>query len=239
MKSVKATVTLFTYMNTKDITTKPFIKTLSTTLACLVASSAFALDDRFDNPKPEDEPEPKPQETPDIVELPDLVPLHFDLIMDQDSQYFHHYKVKATVANYGKADAGEFYCHFGMRVLETKDPVKYPVGFTDYIGLITYDDGLKVMEMAEPTGNWMGIYIPKEVTKVAIYLVVDRNWNYLGGDFGNWDDDAGKELEGSVKELKESNNVLGPEFRYYYEYQYPETTVEVPKGILVKPKGRE
>jgi hypothetical protein len=92
------------------------------------------------------------------------------------------------------------------------------------------------MEMAQPTGNWMGIYIPNSVSKVEIFLVVDRNWNYLSGDFGNWDDDTGKELEGSVKESNETNNVSEPKLRYFYEYQEPDTRVSFPKGITVKPR---
>jgi hypothetical protein len=241
MKSVKATDMLLTQMNTKDkdIKTKPFIKTLHTTLACLVATSAFALDDRLENPQPENEPDPKTPDKPQVVELPDLVPMGLDLTYISENS-FRFYRAKITVANFGKADAGEFFCHVGYQVITTTDPVKYPVGSKQYGGMYLKFDGLKVMEIADWGGNpyaGFDVALPVEVTGAELFLVVDHHYDWNSAD-QDWSNDAGFELTGDIKESNENNNVLGGVYRYCYEYQDPSKTVSVPKNITLKPKTR-
>lgn len=235
MKSVKATDMLLTQMNTqdKDIKTKPFIKTLHTTLACLVATSAFALDDRLDNPQPQDEPEPK---TPGNTETPrpDLVPLGLNLTPDSENAEWRIYSAVGTVANFGKADAKPFLAHVGFRVLSTNDPVKWPVGKTMYTGGMSFDEGLKVMEIQDKKTGWFSLAIPKAVTSAEVCFIVDHLVDSPTFD-DNWDNDTGMDLIGDIVELNENNNILGGKTVLYVEYQEPDKTVSFPKGITVKP----
>jgi hypothetical protein len=237
MKSVKATDVLLTQMNTKekDIITKPFIKTLHTTLACLVATSAFALDDRLDSPMPQDEPDPK---TPGKTETPrpDLVPLGLNLTPDNENAEWRNYTGIATVANFGTADAKAFLCHVGFRVLSTNDPVKWPVGKTMYTGGMSFADGLQVMDIQDQPTGWFGLSVPKAVTGAEICLVVDHLVDSPTFD-DNWDNDTGMDLIGDIVELDENNNILGGKKVYYVEYQEPKIEVSVPKGITLKPRN--
>jgi hypothetical protein len=229
-------------MNTKDkdLTTKSLTKTLCTTLACLVASGALALDDRNGEPTPDNEPDPDTTQKPDVVKLPDMVPMGI-------THTFNHvdtttkariYDANVTVANFGTADSGDFMVLIGYKVTGTYDAVKYPLGSTHYSGWVQFNN-LKPLDIVDVSHKW-AFHIPVAVHGAEIFIVVDRFWNLFDpADIGTWEDDFGKDLMGNVAELKESNNVLGGDFSYYYEYQEPDTTVSVPKGMTLKPKGRE
>ncbi|MEZ0275747.1 MAG: hypothetical protein ACAH88_12645, partial [Roseimicrobium sp.] len=109
--------------------------------------SAFALDDRFDEPMPQEEPKPKPE----LPHKPDLVPLSLVLKPDYSNANGHMYSATISVANYGTADCYQYFvCHFGYRVLATNDPAKYPVGYSSHDSdYISYPYGLQVMEVVE------------------------------------------------------------------------------------------
>jgi hypothetical protein len=220
----------------KNIQMSSFIKTVHTTLACLVASSAFALDDRFDEPQPQDEPEPKDPKF-EVVERPDLVPMGIEHMFNHVDTTTKHriYDAKVTVANLGNADSDDFVCLIGYRVTGTYDSVKYPLGSTHYSGFVNFGD-MKSMAVIDESKNW-AFSIPVDVHGAEIFLIVDRYWNWFDpADIGTWEDDAGKDLVGNIVELKENNNVLGGKYAYYYEYQEPDNRVSVPTGILIKPK---
>lgn len=226
-------------MKTKDLSGKLIAKTLHTTLACMVASTAFALDDRLEEPKPDNQPDPETPGKP-ATPRPDLVPMGIEASFDHLDDHHRIYSATVTVANYGKADSDEFMCLIGYKVLATTDAGKYPVGSTHYSGFVPFDGGLKVMDMADSSRKW-AFHIPKAVSGAQIFMVVDRFWNWFDpADIGTWEDDAGKDLVGNIVESSETNNVLGGKTIYYYEYNPPDTEVSLPKdGITVKPKGRE
>jgi hypothetical protein len=240
MHFVKATDSLHDMKsNAKDMKKQPRIKTLQTTLACLVASSAFALDDRLDEPQPQDEPEPKDPKF-DIVERPDLVPIGIEHMFNHVDTTTNHriYDAKVTVANLGNADSDDFICLIGYRVTGTYDSAKYPLGSTHYSGFVNFGS-IKMADMVDQSKNW-AFSIPVDVHGAEIFLIVDRYWNWFDpADIGTWEDDAGKDLVGNIVELKEDNNLLGGKYSYYYEYQEPDNRVSFPKGITVKPKGGE
>jgi hypothetical protein len=147
--------------------------------------------------------------SPDIkLPRPDLVPLGFSATRKQeyDSQWHRAYSAKVTVANWGTAKSDHFACIFGFKVLATDDPVKYPVGSKGLCGFVTFTEGLEVTEIADETST-VSFSIPKSVTKIEIYLLVDR---YLWGTDDDWENDAGAELTGNIIESNELNNVWGP-----------------------------
>lgn len=224
MKSLKATDMPFTQMNTKDkaIKNKPMIRTLSTTLACLVASSAFALDDRMDDPKPQ----PEPQEPGHVdKKLPDLMPLGLKLVHDPEvddwdpvmfeyAHSFRRFMGTMVVANFGNADSihldgkliDSTQCHVGIKVLASTDPVRYPVGHTEYVGG-GFIIELKPLDIAE-----VEVYaiFPKTVTAVEFFAIVDRRADHPKGldSKGTWEDDFGLDYIGDIDESNEANNVL-------------------------------
>jgi hypothetical protein len=241
-------------MQTNNImtTTKPFIKSLCTTLACVVTSSALALDDRFEEPPPQEDPKPQGSE----IKRPDLVPLGVDLAYDSsyddwDPVLFEHvfqhrhYLAKVSLINLGNADAvhleqGKYgplidsiNCYVGYKVLASTDPVNYPVGYSVYKGLGSFVE-LKVLETTEVDTF---ISIPKVVTAAEIFVVVDRpldpSW-YNGGDYtGTWEDDFGADYIGDVVEHDESNNVLGGLKLYFEEYN---PTQPITPPVVLNPK---
>ena len=86
-------------------------------LALGLTMSALALDDRLDEPNPQEEPKPKPPH------MPDLVPLSLKLKQDYSNAGGHMYSATISVANFGTADCYQYFvCHFGYRVLATNDP---------------------------------------------------------------------------------------------------------------------
>jgi hypothetical protein len=151
-----------------------------------------------------------PVERPPEIKIlrPDLVPLGFTATRKQeyDSQWHRAYSAKVTVANWGTAKSDHFACVFGFKVLATEDPEKYPVGTKGFCGFVSFMEGLEVTEIADETST-VSFSIPKSVTKIEIYLLVDR---YMWGVDDDWENDAGAELKGNIMESNELNNVWGP-----------------------------
>ena len=146
---------------------------------------------------------------PDLkIARPDLVPIGFTATRKEqyDSEWHRAYGATVTVANFGTEDADHFACIFGFKVLATNDPVKYPVGSTGFCGFLSFTKGLDVMEIGDES-SYVSFSIPKSVSKIEIYLLVDR---YMWGVDDDWNNDAGAELVGNVAELNEQNNILAP-----------------------------
>ncbi|QIF01165.1 hypothetical protein [Roseimicrobium sp. ORNL1] len=200
-------------------------------LALGLTMSAFALDDRFDEPHPQDDPKPKPE-----VDRPDLVPLGISFTFDHaddGKDAWRYWAAKVTLANFGPADAGSFNAHIGFKVLSTTDPVKWPVGSCHYgnQGPI-YLQSLKMFEIVDvPSYQWGSpdFAMPKAVTSAEIFLVVDR-WRYLNPDY-DWENDYGADYTGAVMEGNEDNNVISCAVMHFAELLDPTTT----EPVVVKP----
>ncbi|QIF01166.1 hypothetical protein [Roseimicrobium sp. ORNL1] len=150
------------------------------------------------------------ERSPDIKLLPrpDLVPLGFTSTRKEqyDTQWHRAYSATVTVANFGTAKSEHFACIFGFKVLATNDPVKYPVGSKGLCGFVTFTEGLDVTEIRDESST-VSFSIPKSVSKIEIYLLVDR---YLWGTDDDWENDSGAELTCNIAESNELNNVWGP-----------------------------
>lgn len=143
-----------------------------------------------------------------FVKLPDIVPLSLE--------YWHNpsgdgefgswgecskYMASVSVINLGTADADWFYGCFEFKVLETADPVNWPVGKKGGIGSAAFLNGVGVMDVAYATYCYVeGFYIPKAVTKAEVIFIADVYFKYLGGT----------PEHGNVVEMDEKNNVSEP-----------------------------
>ncbi len=224
-------------MNTKlnEFITHPALsRTVCSAVACLVATSMFASDTRLFRPRAEEDPPPKAPTTPQ-PKLPDLVPMGINAMFSHLDNGHRIYSATVSVANFGQADSADFMCLVGYKVVDTTDPAKYPVGSSHYTGCLSFSSGVKVMDIADCSGNW-AFSIPEAISVAEIYIVVDRFWNWFDpADAGTWEDDAGKDVVGNIAEMDETNNIAGGKFIYYVQYVEPTTTVEVPKGVVIKP----
>ncbi|MEZ0273472.1 MAG: hypothetical protein ACAH88_01095 [Roseimicrobium sp.] len=146
---------------------------------------------------------------PDLmIARPDLVPLGFTSVRKEqyDSQWHRAYSATVTVGNFGLAKSDDFACIFGFKVLATNDPVKYPVGSRGLCGWVIFPEGLDVTEVADESST-VSFSIPKSVSKIEIYLLVDR---VLWGIDDDWTNDSGAELTCNIAESNELNNIWGP-----------------------------
>jgi hypothetical protein len=203
-------------------------------LALGLTLSAFALDDRSEEPKPQEEPKPKP------AHKPDLVPLSLVLKHDYSNANGHGYSATISVANFGTADCYQYFvCHFGYKVLATNDPAKYPVGYSTHDSdYISYPYGLQALEVVEQSENAC-FHIPAAVTAAEVFLIVDRPFDYNSPDPITWVDDIGKDYIGDVEELDEDNNVYQAKPLYFSEYN-PQKPVEPPvvQRVPLKLRGK-
>ena len=223
----------------KDMKKNPVIKSICTTLACMVTSSVFALDDRFEEPHPQEDPQPKE------VKRPDLVPIGIKLNFDHIAYGNRYYGASVTVANFGTADAeflpNLFHCRIGYKVLASTDPVNCPVGSLHYgnQGPI-YFNSLKVMEIADFGAYYFGtpdFAMPVIVTAAEIFLVVDHLWSHWSPD-QNWENDTGAGLVGDVTELDEKNNVLRCTILRFADLLDPTPTEPVESKPILKVRGK-
>lgn len=155
-----------------------------------------------------------------IAPRADLVPIGFSATpkSQYDTQWNRAYSATVTVANYGTKNAEAFACLFAYKVLATSDATQYPVGTSGYCGFVQFNSGVGVMEMADSSAN-VAFSIPKSVTKIEIYLLVDRAMS------GNWETATGKDLVSTVLEYNDMNNVLGPKV---FEFPtFPKTPLQI------------
>lgn len=140
---------------------------------------------------------------------PDLVPLTFEFWRnpnnDEDDYGIFgdaaNFMASVSVGNFGKADATWFYGYFKFKVVETADPVNWPVGKTAFCGAASFLCGIQVMDIAY--GQYCfgeGFLIPKVVTKAEVVFIADPYFKYLGGT----------PEYGAIVEMDETNNVSAP-----------------------------
>lgn len=151
-----------------------------------------------------------PVERPPDIKLPrpDLVPLGFSATRKEqyDTQWHRAYSATVTVGNFGTAKSDHFGCIFGFKVLATNDAVKYPVGSMGFCGFVSFTEGLDVTEIRDESSS-VSFSIPKSVSKIEIYLLVDR---YMWGVDDDWTNDTGEVLTCNIAESNEMNNIWGP-----------------------------
>ena len=204
-----------------------------------LALNAFALDDRFDEPKPQENPKPKPQ-----VDRADLVPIGVKLDFDHIAYGYRYYGATVTVGNFGKADAvpinGMFHCRINYKVLASTDPVNFPVGSKHSGGQCPiYFKGMGVMEIGDVGPYIFGtpdFALPVAVTSAEIFLVVDR-WHYLSKD-EDWENDSGIDYTGAVAESDEDNNVMLLTVMHFAELLDAPTTEPVVVRPDLKVRGK-
>jgi hypothetical protein len=105
------------------------------------------------------------------------------------------------VGNFGKADADWFYGYFKFKVVETTDPVNWPVGKTAFCGAASFLSGIPVVDVAY--GQYCfgeGFLIPKVITKAEVVFIADSYFKYLGR----------MPEHGVIIEMDETNNVSAP-----------------------------
>ena len=126
------------------------------------------------------------------IRLPDLVPLSIEAWkgpQDEEIKLEHwdnipvwHYKTIISVGNFGKADADWFCGTIEFKVLETTDPLNWPVGAVNGWGTPSFMQGAQVLDVVYAKYCYVeGFYIPKCVKKAEVRFIVDKYYKYLGG----------------------------------------------------------
>lgn len=165
------------------------------------------------NVRPNDADVPKvtDQENPRGLpeKLPDLVPMVFEAKSSDYSDTTPHwtgflanyYETTVAVANYGTADSWWFYGYFKFTVIETADPVNWPVGKKAFCGNAAFLNGIEVLDTVYATYcDWNGFYLPRTVKKAEVVFIADPYFAYLGGT----------PEHGAIVESNETNNVSAP-----------------------------
>jgi hypothetical protein len=148
------------------------------------------------------------------VHLPDLVPLSIeawkgpqDVELNEahleywDGTPLWHYKAVISVGNFGNADADWFCGAIEWKVLETTDPVNWPIGTIHGMGNVSFLKGAGVFEIVHATYCYTeGFHIPKCVKKAEVRFIVDKYFKYLGGT----------PEYGKITESDEDNNISEP-----------------------------
>lgn len=146
----------------------------------------------------------------ELRDQPELVPVTMEAWFDHEETdeiwgHTRRYGASITVANWGKAKAADsFYCAFRIKVLDSINPAKYPVGMTIQTGLLGFFP-MDVMDMQTHSTTNNGIvddtiHIPFEITKCELSFRVDIYYAYLGGS----------PVFGHIDETDENNNYSDP-----------------------------
>ncbi|TLD71826.1 hypothetical protein FEM03_06750 [Phragmitibacter flavus] len=159
------------------------------------------------------------------IPRPDLFPFAVSAQHVYTGTYFREYDVTSYVANIGNADATGVHGWFGMRVIASTDPDKYPVGKTCYIGYTEFG-AVPSYDYAE--SNFGGFSIPLSVTKCEVVLVIDRP---LESFDDTWLNDTGDLYRGSILESDEDNNISAPQL---YDFTFKAQKSSKATRVLVK-----